>query len=246
MTKPILVIGESCLDVFVYCDALRLAPDVPVPVLTSLDTRMNPGMAMNVQRNIESILGECDVSTNPNWMEITKTRYVHKLTNHTFVRVDSPSKMTRLDINTLNLKDYEIIAISDYNKGFLTEDDILEISKQHKKVFLDSKKPIGEWARFVKYIKINNYEYERSKSNLTEELEDKIIHTHGEEGAFFRGNQYEVEKVDVKDASGAGDTFMAALVSEFLKSEDIEKSIKFANDCASKIVQIKGVSVIKL
>ena len=30
--KSILVIGESSRDVFVYCDALRLCPDVPVPV----------------------------------------------------------------------------------------------------------------------------------------------------------------------------------------------------------------------
>ena len=29
----ILVIGESCRDVFIYCDANRLCPDVPVPVL---------------------------------------------------------------------------------------------------------------------------------------------------------------------------------------------------------------------
>ena len=29
----VLVVGESCKDVFVYCDAMRLAPDVPVPVL---------------------------------------------------------------------------------------------------------------------------------------------------------------------------------------------------------------------
>ena len=47
MTK-ILVIGESCLDEFVYCDAERLAPDLPIPILEIKEVRKNPGMAMNV------------------------------------------------------------------------------------------------------------------------------------------------------------------------------------------------------
>ena len=50
--KDILIIGESCQDFFVYCDALRIAPDVPVPILNIVSTSENPGMAANVFRNI--------------------------------------------------------------------------------------------------------------------------------------------------------------------------------------------------
>ena len=46
--KKVLVIGESCRDVFIYCDALRLCPDVPVPVLNIKNEVDNPGMAKNV------------------------------------------------------------------------------------------------------------------------------------------------------------------------------------------------------
>ncbi len=53
----ILVIGETCRDVFVYCDSNRLCPEAPVPVLNIVDQRENPGMAGNVRRNIESLLG---------------------------------------------------------------------------------------------------------------------------------------------------------------------------------------------
>ena len=48
----------------------------------------------------------------------------------------------------------------------------------------------------------------------------------------------------MKDSSGAGDAFLAALVVEYVRSEDIEKSIVFANECASQVVQHRGVSVI--
>ena len=77
--SDILVIGETCRDVFVYCDSNRLCPEAPVPVLNIVDQRENPGMAGNVRRNIESLLGgTIDINTNTNWYEIAKTRYVHK------------------------------------------------------------------------------------------------------------------------------------------------------------------------
>jgi sugar/nucleoside kinase (ribokinase family) len=50
--------------------------------------------------------------------------------------------------------------------------------------------------------------------------------------------------VEVKDVSGAGDTFISGLCCEFLKTRDIKKSIIFANECATKVVQKRGVSTI--
>jgi bifunctional ADP-heptose synthase (sugar kinase/adenylyltransferase) len=83
----VLIIGESCRDIFVYCDAKRLAPDVPVPILNVINQTENGGMAKNVQRNIENYI-ECDIVTNFNWNEVTKTRFVHDKSNHMFFRVD--------------------------------------------------------------------------------------------------------------------------------------------------------------
>ena len=50
--------------------------------------------------------------------------------------------------------------------------------------------------------------------------------------------------MEVKDLSGAGDTFLAGLVCTFLSTYDIEQSIQVANDCATNVVQRKGVTVI--
>ena len=54
----------------------------------------------------------------------------------------------------------------------------------------------------------------------------------------------ETKKVEVKDLSGAGDTFMAGLVVKFMETDDIDLSIKYANECASKVVTQKGVAVL--
>jgi len=244
MEKKILVIGDSCRDVYVYCSSDRMCPDKPVPVLKVVDQQENPGMAKNVYRNIVSQVKECDIITNLNWYDICKTRYVHESSNHMFFRVDSDEKIERINVKEIDY-DYDHIVISDYNKGFLTEQDIEEISKNHKSVFLDTKKILGEWAKNVKFIKINNHEYKRSKNFINNEISGKIIQTCGENGCLYKGVKYPVKKVDVIDVSGAGDSFLAALVIEYSRSNNIINAIKYANKCASKVVQEKGVTIIQ-
>lgn len=242
--KDILVIGDSCRDVFIYCEANRLAPDVPVPVLNIINQTENPGMAKNVQRNILTKIKDCDIITNEGWYNVTKTRYVHEKTNHTFFRVDSSNTVPKIDLTKLNYN-YKIIVISDYDKGFLTEDDIETICKNHTNVFIDTKKIVGPFMKDAKYIKINDNEYNKSKDSINKlGLEKKLIHTMGGEGCKFKNKIYKVNKVDVKDTSGAGDSFLAGLVIEYLNSEDIESSINYANLCASEVVKHVGVTTI--
>lgn len=242
--SSILVIGETCRDVFVYCDSNRLCPEAPVPVLNIVDQRENPGMAGNVRRNIESLSGKViNITTNSNWYEIVKTRYVHQESNHMFFRVDTTQLIPRLNVKDLSF-DYDLVVISDYNKGFLLEEDIEFICSAHSNVFIDTKKILGDWVKGARFIKINDYEYRNSEKYLTDEIREKIIHTMGGLGCEYKGKRYPTKKVEVKDLSGAGDTFMAALVVKFIETDDIDKSIIYANECASKVVTQKGVAVL--
>ena len=240
--KDLLIIGDSCRDIFVYCDSLRLAPDYPVPILNIIDQSENAGMAKNVQRNIQKYV-DCDILTNVNWHDITKIRYVHEKTNHMFFRVDKTCPVPRIDLNKIDFG-YKVIVVSDYNKGFLSQTDIKYICERHHNVFLDTKKVLGDWASDARYIKINDYEYNNSKPYLTPVLENKIIHTMGGLGCEFRGEQSSVDKVEVKDTSGAGDSFMAALCVKFLETQDIYESIRFSNLCAAEVVKHRGVTTI--
>ena len=244
LNNKILVIGDSCRDVFIYCDALRLCPDVPVPVLNIKNEVDNPGMAKNVHLNIRSIYNYCDVLTNVNWYTITKTRYVDEKSNHTFFRVDTPHDIRRIDLSKINY-DYGTIVISDYDRGFLHEDDIEEICSNHSNVFIDTKKILGSWASNAAFIKINDYEYKRSKE-FCESINvcDKIIRTRGDQGCEYQRKNYSVDKIFVQDVSGAGDSFLAGLVVKYVETHSIEESIVFANECASKVVKQRGVTVI--
>lgn len=243
MNKKILIIGDSCRDVHIYCSSNRMCPDKPVPILKIIDQSDNPGMAKNVYRNIKSIINSCDILTNSNWYNITKTRYIHKSTNHMFFRLDSAEEIKRININSVKYN-YDHIVISDYDKGFLTEEDIEIITSNHDSVFLDTKKILGAWANKVKFIKINNHEFERSKNYINSKIFQKTIKTCGEEGCYFLNKRFPVEQQEVIDVSGAGDSFLAGLVIEYSRSLDIEKSIKYANECASRVVSQKGVTIL--
>ena len=241
--SKVIVIGESCLDEFVYCKAERLAPDLPIPILRRCETKNNPGMAMNVFRNINSYIDDCDIETNQNWKEIKKTRYVEINSNHTFIRIDSEENVGEFH-SSKNLRNYDLVVLSDYNKGFLSEKEIQKITKIHSNVFLDTKKTLGEWANNAAYIKINDYEYNRSLPFIDEKLRSKIIHTMGGQGCEYQDKSYSVPRVEVKDSSGAGDSFLAALIVKFVETNDIIESIKFANLSASKVVSQRGVTLI--
>ena len=51
----ILVIGDSCTDVFVYGTCKRLCPEAPIPVFNPSRTITNQGMAGNVVDNLRAL-----------------------------------------------------------------------------------------------------------------------------------------------------------------------------------------------
>ena len=245
----VLVVGDACEDVYVYGHCSRLAPEAPVPVFVKDKETRNGGMALNVFENLKSLGIECDILHNEK--KIEKIRYVEEKTNHLFIRIDSDeSKIKRIDRRFLTkkyLSQYDAVVISDYNKGYLTEEDIETICYRHPLTFMDTKKHLGRWCKDCKWIKINELEFEKTKttlSGLEHIFEEKLIVTLGDKGCSYKDKIYEVKKVEIRDLCGAGDTFLAGFVSKYLISQDIDESLKFANQCATIVVQQKGVNVI--
>ena len=240
----ILVIGDSCVDVFIYGIIERLAPEAPVPVVKPVFQRENPGMALNVVANLKALGAEVDIITNDT--DIRKVRYVDERYNQLVLRVDENDKCERYD-GVYETVDYDAIIISDYCKGFLTEEDIEAFAERAEcPVFLDTKKQLGTWCKNINFIKINHLEHLKNFERIPSypKLEDKIIVTKGREGCEHKGKTYPTQEVPVKDVSGAGDTFISGLVYEYVNSGNIEKSINFAQKCTTIVVQKTGVATI--
>ena len=242
----ILVIGDSCIDEYIYCTTDRFCPDAPVPVLKPQSYVCNEGMAGNVADNLRALGANVELITNAN--QIKKTRFVDSRTNHMFIRIDegeddlfSPSQET---LDNIVWSNYDAVIISDYCKGYIDEATIKYITEKHPVTFLDTKKLIVDTMENIKFIKINDVEYEFSSDKMADWWKEKMIITRGSKGAEYKDITYPVEEVDVRDTSGAGDTFLAGLVYAYINEQNIESAIKFANKCATQVVQKKGTAKI--
>jgi D-beta-D-heptose 7-phosphate kinase/D-beta-D-heptose 1-phosphate adenosyltransferase len=247
----VLVIGDNCVDRFVYGTAVRLAPEAPVPVFNPINETTNDGMAGNVVANLKAL--GLNVLSIYNEEQVTKSRYVDDRSGQILLRVDENDKVKR--INTDNIKqiinnqykgiNIDAIVISDYDKGFLDEEDIQFICMNNKHVFIDTKKILDKYCIYASFIKINHVEYAHTEYSLKDlNIEDKLIITLSNKGCQYKGKLFPVEKVQIKDVSGAGDTFLSGLVAEYIRTKDIEKAIVFAQACATIVVQKLGVSTI--
>ena len=245
MAKKILVIGESCTDVFVYGTTVRKSPEGKGPVLIPTSEMYYTGMAANTSNNL-SVLG-ANVALFSQNSEIIKTRYLNDETNELYLRVDEYDTVQPIQMEYLpDLSQYDAIVISDYNKGFLTEDNIQTIASQHPTVILDTKKQLGAWCKDVKFIKLNRAESEKNLNTILQYnwLREKVISTLDKDGASYKHQLIPTKRVEVVDISGAGDTFVAGFTIEYLESEDVIKSIQFANECATKVIVQRGVATI--
>lgn len=244
MTK-VLIIGDGCKDVFQYGKCERLSPEAPVPIFKPTKAINNGGMAVNVYNNLKALGVDCDIHT---YSGISKTRYVDEVSNQMLLRVDENDEIENVllcDLAKIRYTAYDAVVISDYNKGFLSEEDIIYICNNHPLVFMDTKKKIGNWAYGAEFIKINKKEFDANALNLLKEYNGELIVTLGNEGAMHWMNKYPIiNEHPVRDLTGAGDTFLAALVADYMKNKDISKAIQFANKCAAWAVTQKGVAVV--
>ena len=238
--SKILVIGETCLDRYVFGLCERISPEAPVPILsTNSSVIIKKGMASNVATNIVSLGQETDLVTNNT--EIIKTRFIDKKTNQQILRVDEfdycdPIIRSHLDLHLVN--DYSATVISDYNKGFLTPEFLKRIiPKLPHPVFVDTKKrDMSPFENCI--IKINESESGEIK-NLPDSA--KLIVTIGSRGAKHAGEILTTDPCEVIDVCGAGDTFLSALAVHYCQFNNIRDAIRFANKCARVTVQKTGV-----
>lgn len=229
----IVLIGDNCIDEYQYGTVDRLSPEAPVPVFQNTHLVTKPGMAANVQANLEAL--GCHVTAYLG-MPSVKTRLIDSRSNQHIVRIDRDRENDPLVIADLDLSDYDAVVISDYNKGFVTYELVEQIvCASPVPVFVDTKKT--DLARFEgAVVKINSFEHSLAKTFPTE-----LIVTLGKHGARYRDQVYPADSIEVVDVCGAGDTFLAALVYQYLCEHDMGHAIEFAVSASAVTVQHTGV-----
>ena len=211
----VLVIGDSCIDEFIYCDIERICPEAPVPVLKPTHKTENGGMASNVVANLEAL--GCEIQLISNTNGIRKVRYVDSRSNQLVVRVDEHDYCDRISLDDLNYisqfsDEYDAVIISDYCKGFLAEDDIKYICEECENVFIDTKKQLGDWVRGV----------DLKEPEFSESEADEFIQGNPTIQDFLYNDEFAVEEMAEQRKKNPFDE----KVANALANGEVEMSVK--------------------
>ena len=153
------------------------------------------------------------------------------------------------------IKKINLIYIADYKKGVISKILIHELKKRNVPIFVDPKNQIKTFQG-VEFIKMNQKYFKDLMKNFDNPLTIKkkfkinnFIVTQGSKGSFIidkYNNKINVKgiKTEVFDVSGAGDTFGAAFVNEYLNGKTIFNSLKYANEKSAEVVRKIGTSTI--
>jgi len=279
----VLLIGDLMIDHYLLCNSKRLSPEAPVPVLTPDKEYYRLGGAGNVALNMKSLNAQVtcvgyvgDDNEGKKLIHLLKknsidTRFVEinkklKTTvkkrffceKKQIIRLDEEQKIDNWKskyFNSIEFEDYDIVVLSDYNKGVL--------NNQWYKAS-DPKKRNFELYKNANIITPNVNELQKAYGKKIVSREDSIkackkmirkynfnyiIAKRGADGMIIVGeNEFveniEAEKISNPDVTGAGDTVISYLSLAYALTNDIVKSAKFANYAASKVVNKFGTSVL--
>jgi rfaE bifunctional protein kinase chain/domain len=191
--------------------------------------------------------------------------------NQQLLRIDyeATDKISKTDEKKLikniknNIKKFEAIFISDYNKGVITKNLVKEVIKAAKNIpiIVDPKPSNKDLYKNVSLVKPNlkeaiemtGIEYKDEKDvikmgqKLVKDLNSNIVLTCGSKGMYVFGKDNSQEHIlaetkEVYDLSGAGDTSGAALILSIISGAGLKDASFIANKAAGIVVGKTGTS----
>jgi rfaE bifunctional protein kinase chain/domain len=290
----LLVVGDVMLDRYWFGDVSRISPEAPVPVVRIEKREERLGGAANVARNAAALgahtglLGVAGADEAGDQMDaLLKEGGIHSYLKRdeaisTIIKlrvIGRQQQMVRIDFedapteNVLRdkltqfkalLPDYDVIILSDYNKGALVNvAEMIALARAAGKIVLvdpkgDDFTPYkgasiltpnrSELQRVVGGWKTEEQLLEKAQ-RLREELGlDALLLTRSEEGmSLFTADEVlhvHADAREVFDVSGAGDTVIATLATMLGTGAALDEALVTANRAGGIVVGKLGTATV--
>jgi len=225
------------------------------------DKFKEPMLELFKQANINTFLIERNDFTT-----IKKTRLVAQ--NQQALRVDFEdpkpieSEHVKQIINFIKSNQFDMILLSDYNKGILTKELTEELKKLKTPIVVDPKPinmnlfknafAIAPNIKEAKEITNTAVQPEELSKIIADEYNTHVIITQGPNGTSSYNkdtNEYNhlpTKAREVYDVSGAGDTFIAALTLALASKAELYEATQIANQAAGVVVGKFGTATLTL
>jgi len=291
----VIVAGDVMLDRYWQGPTRRISPEAPVPVVKIEHNEERPGGAANVALNIASLGGQvtlagvtgfdeqsdtlsthlqamniaCKFSQTELAPTITKLRVVSG--NQQLMRLDFEESLHDIDKQGLAnnvealLADHDLLLLSDYNKGTLSEvQTLIKLAKaKNIPILVDPKGDDFSKYRGATLLTPNMSEFEgvvgpcanekeivEKGQQLLEQLDlEALLVTRSEHGmTLLRKGQEEfhlpTKAREVYDVTGAGDTVIATLALAIAANAQFTQASALANIAAGIVVGKLGTSTV--
>jgi rfaE bifunctional protein kinase chain/domain len=290
----LLVVGDVMLDRYWFGDVARISPEAPVPVVRIERREARLGGAANVARNAAALGAHCGLlgvvgndEAGDQVEEILRESSIHSYLKRdeaisTIIKlrvIGRQQQMVRIDFeeapseNTLRdkltqfkaiLPDYDIIVLSDYNKGSLVNvAEMIRMAREAgKTVMVDPKGDDFTPYHGATMLTPNKSELKRivgswkTEEQLTEKAQglreelglEALLLTRSEEGMSL----YTAEEVlhvhadarEVFDVSGAGDTVIATMAAMLGAGAPLAEALATANRAGGIVVGKLGTATV--
>ena len=282
----ILVVGDIMLDKYRVGEVHRISPEAPVPVVNLKKTYHTLGGCGNVARNIKELGVEVDclasISHDVYGSHITERLHHFKIGNMLVYQSEQTTvkeriisstgdvQMLRIDQETTNpikkIEDmielvnlnnkYDMIVISDYNKGMITKKLMKFLKSLNIPIIADPKPDNIELFNKIYMITPNLKEWNIIKKN--KEYINKISYilvTNGKYGmslidqktTLLKNNRWgsKLDPVFVFNVSGAGDVVIAVMSVCISFGMIPQDAMHIANQCARYSVTNPNTCIIE-
>jgi len=287
----VLVVGDAILDEYVYGKVERISPEAPVPVLAQDRNELKLGGAANVAANcaalgasttLFSITGidkaattleqMCEQKKIHPWFVKSEKIYTPRKTrfvagNHQMLRVDKESKevLNEKELKLLKLipkvEEADVVIVSDYNKGCISEKIMDWLKSYHSRIVVDPKPVNSDLYQGVSLVTPNKKEAAEILGILPDVLDDQhieflgfklgsnVLVTLGEDGMKFcecgsRPVSFPAVAQEVFDVTGAGDTVIAVVSLAIASGMEMKVACELANKAAAQVVAKFGTATV--
>jgi len=222
------------------------------------------------------LMEECGMSMDlvieADWLTTTKTRVL--INSQQVVRYDyekildrKTQKIAEDRLASLDYKDIDLIVVSDYRKGMISDSVMDLLRSKNKRIVVDPKPDNLIFYQDVFCITPNMSEFEKMTGE-TDLMQDRdklvecarnfitqyslhcLIITMGMQGVFFCCETQEAfiqgKQEEIANIIGAGDTFVATFSAAISANVPVADAISMANRAAGIVVSKQYTSIISI